>query len=78
MSKRGEIKVEYIEHMGDDLRVVNSARISFGGEKDKLDEKDKKLINYLAEHRHFSPFEHNFLTVKITCPLYIRSQIRDF
>ena len=39
--------VEYVEHMGSDLTVVNSARVSFGVEKDKLDARDKKLINYL-------------------------------
>lgn len=61
--------------MGDDLTVVNSARVSFGVSKQVLDEKDKKLINYLAKHKHFTPFEHCSLTVLVECPLYIRSQI---
>lgn len=61
--------------MGDDLTVVNSARISFGGESQVLEERDKKLIKYLADNEHMSPFEHNTLTVIIECPLYIRSQI---
>lgn len=69
------MKVTYVDHMGDDLRIVNSARISFGGESDILTEKDKKLIDYLATNEHMSPFEHNVLTVVIECPLYIRSQI---
>lgn len=67
--------VEYVNHMGDALTVVNSARISYGVEKSSLDDKDKKLIRYLADNKHFSPFEHCILSVKITCPLYIRSQI---
>ena len=69
------MKVTYVDHMGDDLRIVNSARISFGGESDILTDKDKKLIDYLATNEHMSPFEHNVLTVVIECPLYIRSQI---
>jgi thymidylate synthase (FAD) len=70
-----QIKVEYVQHMGDELTIVNAARVSFGGESKELSDKDKKLIKYLAEHKHMSPFEHCQLTVKITCPLYIRSQI---
>ena len=39
--------VSYVEHMGSDLTVVNSARVSFGVEKTELDNRDKKLIKYL-------------------------------
>lgn len=70
-----QIKVHYIKHMGDDLTAVNAARVSFGNEKTELDEKDKKLINYLAKHEHMSPFEHQVLTIKVEVPLYIRSQM---
>lgn len=69
------IKAEYISHMGNDLTVVNAARVSFGKAKTDLDDKDVKLINYLAKHKHFTPFEHCTLSIKISCPLYIRSQI---
>jgi len=70
------IKVDYVQHMGDAKTVVNSARVSFGGNNDEeLSDKDKKLIKYLADHEHMSPFEHLSLTVKIEVPLYIRSQI---
>lgn len=69
------IKAEYIEHMGNDLTVVNAARVSFGKFKNKLDEGDEKLLTYLAKHKHFTPFEHCQLSVLISCPLYIRSQI---
>ena len=66
--------VEYVSHMGSDLSVVNAARVAFGTEKDTVDEKDVKLINYLMKHNHTSPFEHCVLTCKFTVPLFIRSQ----
>tara|TARA_Y100000592_G_C5367670_1_gene266857 strand:- start:84 stop:779 length:696 start_codon:yes stop_codon:yes gene_type:complete len=66
--------VEYVSHMGDDLSVVNAARVSFGVEKEQVDEKDKKLINYLMAHNHTSPFEHCAITMRFTVPLFIRSQ----
>ena len=72
--------VEYIDHMGDDARAAHAARVSFDRDTTDiadyiLNEKDAKLIKYLADHRHTSPFEHSTLSVKITCPLAIRSQI---
>jgi len=67
-------KVDYIQHMGTDLTIVNSARVSFGTTKETLDEKDKKLINYLVKHRHTSTFEHNLVTFRFMVPLFIRSQ----
>ena len=66
--------VEYVEHMGSDLTIVNSARVSFGKQKDHLDEKDKKLISYLVKHRHTSTFEHNIATFRVRVPLFVRSQ----
>jgi len=66
--------IEYVSHMGTDLSVVNAARVSFGVEKTEADQKDVKLINYLMEHNHTSPFEHCAITLKFTVPLFIRSQ----
>lgn len=66
--------VEYVQHMGTDLTIVNSARVSFGKQKDELEENDKKLINYLVKHRHTSTFEHNLVTFRFTVPLFVRSQ----
>ena len=66
--------VEYVDHMGSDLTVVNSARVSFGKHKEKLDEKDKKLIQYLVNHKHTSTFEHNLITYRFVVPLFVRSQ----
>ena len=67
-------KVEYVEHMGSDLSVVNSARVSFGKHKQLLDEKDEKLISYLIKHRHTSTLEHCVVTFRFKVPLYVRSQ----
>ena len=67
-------KVQYIDHMGTDLTIVNSARVSFGIEKEELDDRDKKLVNYLVKHRHTSTFEHNVVTFKFVVPLFVRSQ----
>lgn len=66
--------VEYVQHMGDDLTIVNAARVSFGKEKKELDDRDKKLINYLIEHNHTSTLEHNIVTFKVKVPLFVRSQ----
>ena len=66
--------VELVDHMGSDLTIVNSARVSFGKQKNEVDEKDKKLINYLVKHRHTSTFEHNVATFRFVVPLFIRSQ----
>ena len=67
-------KVEYVQHMGDDITVVNSARVSFGKQKEEVDDKDKKLIKYLIRHRHTSTLEHNSVTFRFCVPLFIRSQ----
>jgi len=66
--------VEYVAHMGDDLSVVNAARVSFAVEKTELDESDIKLIKYLISNDHTSPFEHCSVTLRFTVPLYVRSQ----
>lgn len=67
-------KVELVQTIGNDLSVVNAARVSFGVEKEELDDKDKKLINYLVKHKHTSTLEHCFMTFKFVVPLYVRSQ----
>ena len=66
--------VELVDHMGTDLTIVNSARVSFGKHKDEVDERDERLINYLVKHKHTSTFEHNVVTFRISVPLFVRSQ----
>ena len=50
------IKVELIDKMGNDLTVVNAARVSYSKVSKSFDIKDERLIKYLAEHEHWSPF----------------------
>lgn len=79
-----QIKATYIHHCGSDLTVVNAARVSFGKksslEEDaqgvwRMDDKDVKLINYLAKHEHLSPFGHCFFTFHIKAPVFVRAQL---
>ena len=69
------MNVEVIDKMGSDLSVVNAARVSFGVQKEELDNRDKKLISYLIKHRHTSTLEHNLVTFRFCVPLYILLQI---
>jgi len=74
------MKVDYIQHCGSDLSVVNAARVSFDKESDfisdnQLADKDKKLIKYLSDHDHTSPFNHAFLTVRVKAPIFVARQL---
>ena len=89
--KFSNIQVTLIDHMGSDLSVVNAARVSFHKESEwehtrDLDEncdpvpcwlsaKDVKLIKYLANHKHFSPFNHSFITVRVKAPIFVARQL---
>lgn len=83
------IKAEYIDHMGDDLRVANAARVSFAkesewecdhftGEDDvcleRLSDRDARLIAYLAREDHFTPFAHCVITLRETVPIFVARQ----
>ncbi|MEW6420577.1 MAG: FAD-dependent thymidylate synthase [Deinococcota bacterium] len=68
--------VALIQHVGDDKMITNAARVSFGGDSNApLNERDEKLIRYLLRHEHGSPFEHNLLTFKIVCPIFVDRQL---
>ncbi len=55
---------------------ASAARVSFGNEAGlHSEEQDNKLMNYLADHQHMTPFEYQHATFMIECPLFIRSQI---
>ena len=69
------MKVEYVNHMGGDLSVVNAARVSFNKEAKKLGEKDKKLIKYLATHNHWTPFGHTSISLRIRAPIFVARQL---
>jgi thymidylate synthase (FAD) len=69
--------VELLNHTPDgDLLVVNAARCSFDKEHKEFDEeKDARLINYLAKHKHLLPFRHPNVTIRIHAPLFVLRQL---
>lgn len=67
--------VQYVMHMGSDLTVVNAARVSFNSESTEFTERDGKLVNYLAKHKHWTPFAHPQITLRIKAPIFIRTQL---
>lgn len=70
--------VEYVDHLGTDLTVVNAARVSFDKESQfeggHLADRDVRLIRYLAEHDHFTPFTHAQITLRETVPIFVARQ----
>ena len=67
----GQGFVELMGVFGDDLTVVNAARVSFAKESNLMTEADKKLIKYLATHGHISPFFHPQVRLRIKMPIYV-------
>jgi thymidylate synthase (FAD) len=69
------VKVDLLDHAGDDLSVVNAARASFDKWHDELQENDLRLIAFLARENHWSPFAHTFLSFRIHAPIFIARQL---
>jgi thymidylate synthase (FAD) len=63
--------VEILETFGNDLTVVNAARVSFDKMSVELNDADKKLIRYLAKHNHTSPFFHPQVRFRIKMPIFV-------
>lgn len=69
------MKVQYIDHMGNDDSVVNAARVSFNKHPSNFtNEQNHKLIRYLVEHKHEIPFAHTAITLRVQAPISIRTQ----
>ena len=82
--KISDIEVALVHHVGDDLDVVNAARVSFDKESEwernensygHLCVKDERLISYLAKHKHHSPFNHSFLSFRVKAPIFVARQL---
>lgn len=81
--KKADISVSLVDYMGDDISVVNAARVSFNKrseyehyiENPTLPEKDVKLIKYLAKHNHWTPFAHTCLSFRIKAPIFVARQL---
>lgn len=81
------MKVTLIDSMGTDLTIVNAARVSFAKQSTwgrnvptspnptDLSDRDKKLVKYLAEHNHWSPFGHGSLQFHIKAPIFVARQL---
>jgi len=83
------IEIEYIDHMGSDISVVNAARVSFGkkskwkivpscvedSDEYQLTDRDTKLVKYLAKHKHLSPFGHAFASFHVEAPIFVARQL---
>ena len=69
------MNIELIDKMGSDLSIVNAARVSFSKIKSQFDEKDERLIKYLATHNHWSPFAHASLQFRIKAPIFVARQL---
>lgn len=69
------MKAELLNYFGNDLMVVNAARVSYGKSKNDIDQKDEKLINFLVEHKHVAPFRHAQLQFRIECPIFVERQL---
>jgi thymidylate synthase (FAD) len=63
--------IELLDTFGDDLTVVNAARVSFAKESTEMCERDAKLIKYLAEHNHVTPFFHPQARFRIKMPIFV-------
>lgn len=70
-----DIQVSLIDKMGDDLSVVNAARVSFRKQREDLGEGDIKLLSYLASHEHTSPFRHTQLSIRCRVPVFLARQL---
>ena len=76
------MEAKLIDVMGTDLSVVNAARVSFNKESfynfsegfADLEERDSKLIKYLANHNHFTPFTHCTITMRECVPIFVARQ----
>ena len=70
------IEVRLIDKMGSDLTVVNAARVSFANKHEEFDDKkDVKLISFLANHGHWSPFAHCTMQFHIRAPIFVARQM---
>lgn len=63
--------VELLGTFGDDLTVVNAARVSFANESTTMTERDAKLIKYLANHNHITPFFHPQIRLRLKMPIFV-------
>jgi len=74
------MRIDLLDHMGNDLTIANSARCSFDKQSDLDDNgylrtEDIRLINYLAKHKHWTPFSHATVSFRVTMPIFVARQL---
>ena len=76
----GKSKVSLVDCMLNDsaLKTVNAARCSYDNEKEKFDDKDKKLTKFLWTHEHTSPFRHSYYTFQVKLPIFVARQLMKY
>lgn len=70
--------VRLVDSMGSDITVVNSARVSYDKSVNELNEKDERLISFLAENGHSSPFRHAIMQFEMYAPLMVARQVYKY
>lgn len=70
-----ESKVDFVDKLGTDLTVVNAARVSFDKHHGEFGSGDDRLLEFLAENDHWSPFAHAQVQVRITAPIFVARQL---
>jgi thymidylate synthase (FAD) len=66
--------VRLVDTLGNDLSVVNAARVSYDKESSEFSERDEKLLSFLWREKHTSPFRHAAVTFEIYAPLMVARQ----
>lgn len=69
------MKVELLTHFGSDLMVVNVAKVSYNKESEEMGHKEERLLKFLAEHKHTTPFRHPQLQFRVECPIFVERQL---
>lgn len=69
-----DMGVELVDWMGDDLKVVNAAKVSLNKSSSEIGEHETGLIGFLMRNKHSSVFEHTVATFRIQVPLFVRSE----
>lgn len=69
------MNVEILSHFGDDLMIANIARVSYDKESKQTSDRDARLLKFLAEHKHTSPFRHAQLQFRVECPIFVERQL---
>ncbi len=81
---QSDITATLVTHCGTDVTIVDAARVSFNKESNyemnengywELPDKDIKLLNFLAKHKHYSPFNHAFMSFRVKAPIFVARQL---